>query len=237
VAGSGDLVRAEVYGLLGITSGASTIVTPDTVRRAINRQVAVIAKNIGLGPAWISPAFTTTLVDLDYVFPSGSGVEYEQVLQLVYAADDWPLVKVSMDEITSARAGSTQSHGRQYEYALDVSAAQVVGIHFSRLPNAVEVVKAYVSTMPVPWPAGSAAPPTIPFSTTALRALELLSAEEIGRTLGEDRINALDLNPRAFDSWHVLAVELMGQEELSVIRLKRARGPYNYRWFMDWRGC
>lgn len=234
MAGSGDIVRGEVYTLLGISNTADPLVPADTVRQAINRTVALVAKKLGLGPAWVSPAITTATNTRDYTL-TGT-VEYEQVIRLVYVTDDQPLEKVSAERIARARAGSTGS-GRQFEYAMDRGSTGLVNVYFGHLPAVVEQIKAYVTTMPVPWPAGSATPPTIPFSTTALRVVELLTAEDLGRALGPDKMTALDLSPKVFDGWHATAVELLSEERLTIIRFKQASGPYNYAWFTAWGGC
>jgi hypothetical protein len=234
VAGSGDLVRAEIYTLLGITNTADPMIPLDTARQGINRTVALVAKELGLGPAWITSAISLTTALRDYTLPGT--VEYEQVLQMIYSTDKQPLRKVPLDEILAARGGSGSSSGRQFAYALTPTSTQTVTVSFAYLPNAAETIDVLATTMPVPWPKGSAAAPTIPFSTTALRSLELLGACDLGGSLGPDKMNALDLNPKTFDGWRATAMELIRQERLTIIRLKRANGPTNYAWFSSWSG-
>jgi len=234
MAASATVVRDNVYTLLGVTnpSGSASIVSPDQVRGAINRQVALVASHVGLGPAWVTGAIVTTLTDLDYTL--ANTVEYHQVIELVYAADRQPLRKISKDDLLSARAGAVNSSGRPLEYALDVNAAQEVIVMFPVKFSRVESIDAYASTEPADWPAGSGTPPTVPFSRKALRATEYFAAADLANAMGEDRLTALDLKPGAIEGWIAQGRELERQAGLDIIRIKRARGPRNRAWFTTW---
>lgn len=232
---TGDVVRNEVYVLLGVTNMVDPqVIDSDGIRKAITNNVAVIAKEIGLGPAWLTPGISLVTNAMDYTLPAG--VEYDQVLSLVYTTDKWPLQKVSRDEILNLRAGVQNSTGRRFEYAMYPDASGLVQVMFGRFPQKAEGIDVLASTVPVPWNAGDAVVPNIPFSTTAVRALEYLAAAEYGAAFGPDRIVALNINPNVFKTWQDKAMELIRQERLTVIRLKRSNGPMNYTWYSAWWG-
>ena len=71
---------------------------------------------------------------------------------------------------------------------------------------------------------GSATPPTIPFSTTGVRALELLTASAIFKSLGDDKRTQLDLAPSCGDDWYQEGMDLAIEEQLVIIRMKRSEG-------------
>jgi len=235
MAGAGNTVVTAARALVGDNNAARPVIAQDDFRRAVNRQVAFVAKKLGLGPAWDEDAITLTTADYDYTLPTS--VEYNQVIALAYASDRRPLDKRSPEEIRELRSGTVSAHGRSYLYAMDFDSSGRAVVMLPYLPNHAETLDAYVSTMPAQWAAGPGTPPSIPFSETALRALELLVAAAVVKPLGSDKMTALDLSAKAADDWISEAMELLREERLTVIRMKRARGPRNYAWFRAWGGA
>lgn len=228
--GGADVV-SEVYRIFADDS-SDPIIPEDTIRQQVNPQVSRIVGELGLGTAWVTTAFTTATNSRDNLLPST--VEYDRLLELVYASDKVPLRKISLEEMTYLRQGSTIPTGRQILYAVTVSPVGVVEIQFSGYSDRAEAVSALVSTTPTTWPKGSATPPTIPFSQRALRALELRIAASVAAVAGPDKYVALDLSKNAPQIWNDEANELIRHEALVIIRLKRAHGPRSYSWFPVW---
>lgn len=226
-----DVVIAEARKSIGDRNAARSIVDRDVYRQACNRQVGLVAKEIGVNPFWATHAILTTTSDYDIEFSAAS--EYERVLDLVYASDKRPLRKVSKDEIFNDRASSATTHGRPYKFALDVDNQGRVVVMFGVLPTAGEYIDAYLTTMPEDWD-GVTTPPTIPFASSAVNALTLLVCVDVVSSLGEDKMVALDLSPKAVASWRDMAMELIRLERATIIRMKRARSGNGYGWFNDW---
>jgi hypothetical protein len=228
---TGPEVVAEVWRILQDT-GPRRVVAEDTIRRATIESVAEVASLVGLGTTWVATAFTTSLSLRDYTLSNAS--EYQQVLDLKYASDNQPLLQLSREDILIGRSGAGHSVGRQYGYALTQAVDGTVNVEFEGYPNLVEAVSALVSVVPVTWPVGSAAAPTIPFSTKASRGLELLTAAALFPAMGEDKRTSLDLPPEAGQSWRARGLALVHEAALDVIRLKRAQGPQNHDWVLIW---
>lgn len=228
---SGKDVVAEVYRIM-TDNPEQPVIAEDTIRQKVNVQVSRMSAELGLGTAWVTSAITTATNTRDYTLSTAS--EYARVLDLVYESNNWPLTKISLDEVLDRRIGQAVSTGRQLLYAVTVSPTQEVQILFVGYPTAVENIKALVSLEPSSWPKGPATPPTIPFSQRSLRALELSVAASCIEAAGEDKMVALRLDKSAPAQWKAEAAELERLERLVIIRLKRARGPRNYAWFMGW---
>lgn len=235
MAGAGNTVVTAARSLVGDTNEARPVIPQDVFRRAVNRQVALVAKKLGLGPAWDDAAITLSTTEFDYTLPTT--VEYNQVIALQYTSDRRQLDKRSPEEIRELKSGTGISAGRSYLYAMDFDPSGRAVVMLPTLPGRVETLDAYVSTMPAQWAAGPGTPPSIPFSETALRALELLVAAAVVKPLGADKMTALDLSPKSSTDWLDEAMELLREERLTVIRMKRARGPRNYAWFRAWGGA
>lgn len=218
---TGPLVVNEVWRILQDTE-LEHVVKEDGIRQAVVRQGALVAKLIGVGETWVSAAITTATATRDYTLSTAS--EYAAVLALRYASDKRTLGKVSYDTIVRAQSGDQAASGRQYRYALSPDAAMGIVVSFPGYPSAVEAIDARVSLVPTTWPQGAGTPPTIPFSTTAVRAVELLTAAAIFDTLGDDKLTQLDLNPKVAASWRAEGMRLAKEEQLTIIRLKRAQG-------------
>lgn len=233
MAGDGRSVIAEVRRIMQDTDDtADPIIQEDTIRQNVNRQVAIVVGQLGLASAWITNAIALATNQLDYAFPGTA--EYLQVLEVIYHTDQLPLRRISREEMQSGRAVAANSTGRQVGYALAPSTTQGVTLGLPGYPIRVEALDILVSLVPATWPIGPDDPPTIPFSERTLRALELLVAASIGMTLAVDRLTALDLNPKVFADWRAEAQELLHQERLTIIRLKRAKGTLNFEWFKGW---
>lgn len=235
MAGAGNTVVTAARALVGDNNAARPVIAQDDFRRAVNRQVAFVAKKLGLGPAWDDDAITLSLTEFDYTLPTS--VDYNQVIALQYSSDRRQLDKRSPEEIRELRSGTGSASGRSYLYAMDRDSSGRAVVMLPYLPSHVETLDAYVSTMPSQWESGPGTPPSIPFSETALRALEMLVAAAVVKPLGSDKMTALDLSPKSADDWISEAMELIREERLTVIRMKRARGPRNYAWFRAWGGC
>jgi hypothetical protein len=98
------------------------------------------------------------------------------------------------------------------------------------VPVVAEAVNGLVTVVPSVWE-DKETPPVIPFSTRATRALELLTAASVGRAMGASTLTSLNLNPSVFKEWEAEAHELVRQERLSIIRLKRSN---NVNWVQEW---
>lgn len=230
-----DVVR-EAHDLLHDSNYANPVVPDDLLRQSINRNATILSAELGIGAFWITSAITTDPTLYDYDLPKtidGNEVRYEQVINLVYNRDRWPLVKFSRDECLISRAGSQRSVGRQFSYALSQNPDQSLTVNFPGKPSQVETIDAYVTIVPSQWDAGEDAP-TLLYSQRALRALALMVADDVGRPLSDDKLVALQLSPKSFDGFHAQAQELLRLERLTIIRLKRSNGPKNFAWFASW---
>lgn len=218
---SADSILAEVYRILQDTVEGRHVVKEDAIQQAYNRQVSLVASDLGLAPAWDVDAISVVAGTSDYSLPSS--VEYGSVLRLRYVSDLRQLRRVSMERILTLRDGGLPA-GRAYEYCLVPKDDGGVAVWLSTEPSDDETIEALVSSVPSAWSPDDATAPTVPFSRGAVRALELLIAAAVGVTLDEERMVALSLNPASFADWRTEAMRLIAQEKLKLIRLKRAGG-------------
>lgn len=227
-------VVTEVRRILQDWDEADPVVREDIIRQNVNRAVALMAGELGLNPAWSLGAISVVAGTRSYTLPAGS--EYQQVIELRYSSDRRPLRRYSQAVVAAGQAGLSTTGGRQYSYNLEIEPDQTYRIEFPGIPAVDEDIDAYLSTMPATWPIGPGTAPTLPFSERALRACELFTAASCGKSLAEDRLTALDLNPKVFDDWRGEAMKLVEHERQTIAMLKRAHGVGNYAWFAAWGG-
>jgi hypothetical protein len=230
---TGPQVVLNVQALLQESSPDDPVVPVDIYPPIINRMVSMLAgpEHLNIGSAWVSPILTLVAGTDEYELQTG--VEYEQVLSLCYATDRVPLRKESLDTVSLLWTGTTKAQGRPRFMCLRPEPDQHIKVMVWPCPTAGEAVNGLVTLAPTPW-VSTATAPSIPFSARATMALELLVASAIGKTLGTDKATALGLNPACFDGWKAEALELVRQERLSVIRLKRSYGANNCDWVQAW---
>ncbi len=229
---TGPEVVSNVRTIIHDTVEDDPVVDNETLRDAVNRQVSMVAQELGMNPYWINSAFTTNATDYDYQLPTG--VEYHQVLNLVYDYDKYPLSQASREEVLVMRAGIMGTNGRQFIYALDARPDGSVYVMFGGKPGTTEAVNVYVSAMPAVWPAGPDTPPTIYFSQAAARALELRVAADVVSSLGPADMVALAINPQSPNQWLDMARSIIRQERIRIAGFKRAKLYSNQSRFWLW---
>ena len=233
----GAKVVTEVRRIMGDPDDGRPQIDTDQIAQAVVRQVGLIASEVGLGATWVPSIITLVPGTIDYDFPttigSASDVEYQTIIDLVYQRDRLPLPRRSYDEIQALRA-VVVTQGRPVMCCLLPDATQKLRMYLSSNPQVAENLDAFVTLVPTTWNVTDATPPTIPFSERCSRALELRVAAVVGKTLGDEVLTALTLNASTFDAWMAEAAEMIRQERLTVIRLKRARGPLSFAWVTAW---
>lgn len=239
---NGNAVVEQVRRILNDPDNGRPVVDTDPIRQAVVRQVALVAKELGVGAIWVPSILTLVPGTIDYTFPTSftdkdgnahSAVEIQTVVDLVYQRDRLPIPRRAYDEIQALRA-VTVTQGRAVMACILPDPTGGLKVYLSSNPLTSEALDAFVTIVPTTWNVSDATPPTIPFSQTASRALELLVAAAVGITLGPEKLTALALNEDTFAAWKAEAMELIRQERLTVIRLKRARGPLSFAWVTAW---
>jgi hypothetical protein len=129
---------------------------------------------------------------------------------------------------------TTVASRRPTHYSIEPQPDQHILVTFDARPATGESVDALVSLLPASW-GTEGDPPTIPFSTRALRALERKVAAEVGMALNAEDLNRIKVNPAVFAVWAADAKELLRQERLAVSRLRLDHGPTDIRWALAWR--
>lgn len=228
----GRAIMEGVRRTLGDPDTGRVVVENDELQQAIARHVPLIAKELGLGQAWVTGIVSLIPGTIDYTL-SGTD-EYEQISEIVYHNDRVPLPIRSLPEVTSRRSGAL-AVGRPSMCALRPDTTQGVTLAVDTNPQVAETLDALVTLVPAVWEIGDTTPPTIPFSTTAARALELRVASSLAATMGPEKRNALALDKDDSKVWASEAAELIRQERLTVIRWKRSHGPMNHAWFRIWQ--
>lgn len=219
-----DATVLEVQRILQEKDAADPVVPVDVVRKTVIRTASLLTstEHLDVGTSWVLAALPLVAGTADYEL--ATDVEYQSVLDFRYVSDNEPLIKYSEDMVLSLREGSTPSTGRPRFVSLRRDADTHLQVMVWPTPTVSENVKALITAIP----SESAA---IYFSSRACHALQLMSAERVGRTLSDSNIKALDLNPRAFDAWAREAAELERVEKLAVHRLQRERVD----WLDYWR--
>lgn len=232
---SGPIVARDVRKMFN-DADVESIIGDDELRLAINKTASMMSSedNLSLGAVWLSPAFTLAPPALVYYFPTG--VEYQSVQVLRFSSDKRQLFKRPRLEIEAMNQGSV-SPARPSLFYLEQTSDQRVEVGIPGPPKAAEAVEALVSTTPADWESGPATAPAIPFSTRATNALKLLVAATVGSSLSKTKIVSLDVNPSVFELWHNEGMDLLRLDRLTIIRLKRAKGPASWAWFDIWRGA
>jgi hypothetical protein len=233
---TGDVVLKEVLRVLQDPNPDNPVSPVDAIQREINEIASLLCSkdHLGLGEAWVRPLFSLAVGDDEYTLPFASGTEYEQVIDLRYDSDNVELVRCSYEHIAAHRVGSPLAVGRPTHVCLREGAVnREVTMLVYPVPTTAEAVNGLVSLTPVPWEVNMEAP-AIPFSKRATLALVKLVAASIGKTLGSEKLIALDLSPNCFSGWQSSAMELVRLERLRIIRLKRSHGARNYAWVREW---
>ena len=224
----GPTVVTNVRAILREDQTGRPVFETAELRMAINRHVALVAKELGLGTSWDTSMVTLVTGTTDYTLPGAS--EYERVVALKYTSDGVPLDIVSLAEILAAREGAT-AQGRPYRCCLRPTDTQTVVLMTDSNPTEGEDIDGLISLVPDRWDASDATAPTIPFSEAAARVLELRVAESVVETAGAEKRNALAISDSAPAKWRKEADSLLHQEQLTIIRFKRARTP---QWLARW---
>lgn len=227
----GRAVVTNARGILGDPDVGHPTFTNDQMRLAVNRQVALIASDLGLGSAWQVAAVSLAPGTIDYTLPGSS--EYAQVLEIVYTSDRMPLPIRSVSEVQLLRSGSL-GQGRPGICALRPTSTQTVVLMTDTDPTASETLDLLTTLVPSSWDASDASPPTIPFSQKAALALELRVAASVASAAGPEKRNAVGLGQNDVRGWLADAAELVRQERNQIINLKRSRGAYGGAWFSAW---
>jgi hypothetical protein len=234
---TGEAVQQAVLSILQEPSPENPISSLQAIRREINEVSSLLCTKdyLGLGEAWVRPLFSLVAGDDEYLLPFAGGVEYEQVLDLRYDSDNVELVRCSYEHISAHRTGTPLASGRPTHLCLREGAVnREVTILVYPVPLAAEAVNGLVSLTPVPWEDGDDTAPAIPFSKRSSMALAKLVAANIAKTLGREKLTALDLAPNCWDGWIASAMEMVRTERLRIIRLKRSHGARNYAWVSRW---
>ena len=242
----GAKVVEQVRRMFGDPDTGRPNISTDVIQQAVVRWVAFCAAEVGMGALWLTPAVTLQPGKIDYVLNrtvgSDTGVEFQTLVDLIYHRDRLPIPRRAYDEIQALRA-VVVTQGRPVMCCVMPDANQNLQVFLSSNPQVAEDLDALVTLVPETWTPTDAAPPSIPFSSKACRALECLVAAAVGKTLGAETLTALALNEGTFDEWYAEAVGkeyprqlggLLQQAKLEVIRCKRARGPLSFAWVTAW---
>lgn len=228
MAGTRGGVKREVRKLLRDRNPSRQLVDLEMLEAEIESGMSAIGSEIGLGQAWVTGAVALAAGTEDYSLPSG--VEYEQVVQLVRASDKTPLRKLSPDEMAQHRAGVSSSRGEPQVWAPLLSVTQGVGVRVWPVPVAGGTLDLLRAIVPAALTSDASA---VPFSRKALRALERQVASTIGLAIPAERRAELGLTDAYFAALAAEAARLVHQEKLTVWRLKRANGRVG-SWVAEW---
>ena len=242
----GNKVVAEVRRIFNDPdTGRQNIVT-DVIAQAVVRWTQFCAGEIGLGALWIPTAITLAPGTIDYALKRDLGTngnaEFQTLIDLVYHRDRLPIPRRAYEEIQALRA-VVVTQGRPVMCCVMPDEDQNLTVMMSSNPQVAESLDALVTVVPETWVPSYGAAPKIPFGAKGCRALELLVAAAVGRTLGAETLTAMAINEGTFNAWFAEAVGseyprqlggLLGQARLEVIRLKRAHGPLSFAWVTAW---
>lgn len=201
------------------------------LREAINRHVAILAMELGLGTEWVLAIVTLAPGTLDYTLPSTN--EYGAIKRLRYANTGQELGIRSLDEVMADREGGA-GRGRSSYCALRPDADQSLELALPNDPDQSYDIDALVSYVPATWDASDATAPTYALSEAASRALELRACASVVKTSGPEKRNALAISDDAPEVWGKEANRLVELERLRIISFKRSRGAHMGHWFASW---
>lgn len=242
----GAKVVEQVRRMFGDPDTGRPNISTDVIQQAVVRWVAFCAAEVGMGALWLTPAVTLQPGKIDYVLNrtvgSDTGVEFQTLVDLIYHRDRLPIPRRAYDEIQALRA-VVVTQGRPVMCCVMPDEDQNLTVMMSSNPQVAESLDALVTVVPETWVPSYGAAPKIPFGAKGCRALELLVAAAVGRTLGAETLTAMAINEGTFNAWFAEAVGseyprqlggLLGQARLEVIRLKRAHGPLSFAWVTAW---
>lgn len=201
------------------------------LREAINRHASILARELGLGTAWVTTITTLAPGTQDYTLPSTN--EYASVQFLKYALDGKELPVRSLEEVMARRQGGP-AVGRPQFCALRPTSTQTLVLMVPTDPDQSYDIDALVSYAPGTWDASDATAPTYALSEAASRALELRACASVIQTAGAEKRNALAIDDSAPKVWNAEAARLVELERGRIISMKRSRGPRGGSWFQEW---
>lgn len=209
----------------------TVVVSATEINQFLDDAVKLIAKELGLlNQSWTANAFTAAANTTDYAL--AGGMQYEQILRLQRQKDSWPVFKRSAEYVESLRIGTSPATGvPQYFYPLE-NAAQVITVRLWPTPDASQVGDKYDmlgSTTPATMPPATA----IGLSDAALIAMRKMAAAAALDFMSDDQVARLNLDKAVAQIWKAEAAEILRQERLTLIRLKRTGGR---EWYLRWIG-
>lgn len=154
-------------------------------------------QEIGIGPSWEDGVISITPDTYEYSLPVSSGL-LESVIAIRLHSRNWPIEKITNEELEAMRRGPSISKSFPMYVAMFESSDQSTKFRFWPIPSEADSIDWLRSKAPV-WSASPLAD-TIPLSDPAIRVLEMRVAKRLMLQIPQDALNnrlaAKDLIPQ-----------------------------------------
>ena len=217
-------VATNIRKRLKDTNASDYVVGTTRLYKLVSDMVLDIAGRLDIqGVQWATSAVTLATDDEDYDLSTASG-DYRGILAVRRAWDGVVLVKLTPEQMQERKNPESPLTGEPDYYSLTelqtTDPAQVVMV-VDPVPTSnengqvLDILTAYVPAEV------SAASDEIPFSDSALAALELSVCASILAELDEEQAGKLKLNPSVAGRWDSQAASLLDREALRTYRPRR----------------
>lgn len=160
--------RRRVRLLLDDMNASDYAVDTERLTTLMESRMHFLAAEVGIGPDWVTGAVTLTANDYTYTLPTT--FQYQRVMSIRLASQEWLLERVTHTQMLALKDGSTDATGDPTHYSLHEDSAQQVQIWLDPTPDQADTLDVMRSQVPSVLDADT---DSIPFSDPMLRAFEM----------------------------------------------------------------
>ena len=214
-------VRSGVRTYTRDRNAADSLLSPFEINHLIHGEAQRLFAEIGINPTWETGIVSVVSGTYEYTISVASGkANLSQVVALRLASRNWPIQRITDEQLESMRRGPSQASGFPLYAAIRESDSQTLKLRLWPTPNENDSIDWLRSWVPV-WSTTTPDTDSIPLSDDAIRILEKRVAKAILSLLPDEQIAKRGISKEVVGLWDRDVAEGVRLERIRINSLKR----------------